>query len=131
MHGNDLNDVHNLEDKIAAMKFLTVATIVIGLISSAIAWDFIITRNSTNRLTTSVVESIDKFNITECSSRDNVCTKFGGQNLQDRCQCICSKGKSTFGFYNSEWGCTENSIVQKHAAGRKVYTVYCNNIQLY
>ncbi|XP_031559341.1 uncharacterized protein LOC116295608 isoform X3 [Actinia tenebrosa] len=99
-----------------AMKFFIVASIVYGLVSSAIAWDFIIERNSTNKLTNSVVDSIDKFNISECSSSDDACTKFRGQKLVDRCQCVCNQGKSTFGFYNNQWGCTDNSIVQQHAA---------------
>lgn len=106
----------------AAMKFFTIATTVIGLISSTIAWNFSIKRNSTDKLdgAVPVVESIDKFNISDCSSRSDICKTFSGQNLEDGCQCVCTQDKSTFGFYNSKWGCTENSIVQQHA-GRNVY----------
>jgi hypothetical protein len=97
------------------MKPMIVAIMVIAFGSSTTALNFTIARNSTNIIGALVVDSIDQFNISECIGSDDLCTKYGGQRLQDKCQCVCSQDKSTFAFYNNEWKCTKNSIVRQHA----------------
>lgn len=50
------------------------------------------------------------------------CTAMGGTRIKNKCGCSCNKEnefmefyKSTFGFYDNEWKCFENTKVRTHS----------------
>ena len=110
---NDLNCRRNS----TLMDLLFLFFVVFSPLSSTTASNVTIFRNSTVVADSATYFSSDKFNISsnQCTRNVDVCRAYGGTKLQDNCQCTCSDENSTFGLYNKEWKCTQNSIVRRHA----------------